>query len=352
MSVVDGLVRAGLPLIPRRLLWTVARRYVAGSDLPAAVAAIRALRSQGFGTILDVLGENVTSSAQAEAAAREYHRALAALRGVDEACVISVKPTHLGLTQNEALCRQLLSDLCLACDAEGRRVRLEMEEAPTADATLAAFAALRGRHANLGCVLQSRLFRTEADVRALLAAGPGLNVRLVKGIYIEPAAIAWTADGDITASYLRLARQLLDGGAFVGLATHDDAIAADLLPELSRRGLDQGPPASRRYEFQCLMGVRREFAERLAAAGHPVRVYVPYGKDWHAYSLRRLTRNPAIARHVIRGLLRREPPAPPSAPPPPPAAPRKAPSARSSPAQGGQGGGRAAGSAGGGAGRP
>src|SRR5262249_34694845 len=157
------------------------------------------------GTIIDVLGENVSSAAQAEAAAREYHRALGALRGVDPACVISVKPSHLGLLLDRALCRQLLSDLCLAAAAEGRRVRFEMEDAPTVDAPLEVFSALRGRHDNLGCVLQSRLFRTEADARKLLAAGPGLNVRLVKGIYIEPAEIAWTGDADISANYVNVA---------------------------------------------------------------------------------------------------------------------------------------------------
>jgi proline dehydrogenase len=127
---------------------------------------------------------------------------------------------------------------------------------------------------------------------------------LVKGIYIEPPAIAWTEDRDISASYVELARILLDGGAFVGLATHDGTLAGQLLALLAERRLDRGEARSRRYEFQCLMGVRREFAEELRDAGHHVRIYVPYGKDWHDYSMRRLTRNPAIARHVIRALFR------------------------------------------------
>jgi len=306
MSVLDGVVRAGLPLIPRRVLWTVARRYVAGDQLGDALAAIERLRGEGFGTIIDVLGEGVSSTEQAQGAAAEYHRALAALPAVDPRCVISVKPTHLGLLLDRELCARLLSELCAAAAQQGRRVRFEMEESSTVDATLEVFRRLRPRHANLGCVLQSRLFRTEADARALLAEAPGLNVRLVKGIYLEPAAVAWTEPDDIARSYLQLARLLLEGGAFVGLATHDGALAAGLDAWLRERGLDRGEPAQRRYEYQCLMGVRREFAEAQRRAGHAVRIYVPYGRDWHAYSLRRLRRNPQIARHVLRAVLRGE----------------------------------------------
>jgi proline dehydrogenase len=305
MTLANRVVVLTLPLVPRRVLWLVAQRYVAGDDLPAAIEAIRGFAGEGFGTIIDVLGENISSAGEAEAAAREYHRALAALAGVDRHSVVCVKPTHLGLVLDRALCERLLSALCLAAAGQGRRVRFEMEDAPTVDATLAVFGRVRAQHRNLGCVLQSRLFRTEADVAALLAAGPGLNVRLVKGIYIEPKEIAWTEPADISASYVRLARQLLDGGATVAFATHDGALAEGVLALVRERQLDRGEPRQRRYEFQCLMGVRREFAEQMRDAGHHVRIYVPYGRDWHAYSLRRLKRNPAIAMHVARALFRR-----------------------------------------------
>jgi len=307
VSLLDGLVRAGLPLVPRRVLWTVAQRYVAGDELEDGLAAITRLAGEGFGTILDLLGEGVETEAQARAAAAEYGRALQRLPAVDPCTVISVKPTHLGLTLRGGaeLCAGLLDELCAAASAQGRRVRLEMEESPTADATLAVFGRLRARHPNLGCVLQSRLFRTRDDVERLLATGPGLNVRLVKGIYLEPASIAWTGDADISRSYLELARRLLDGGAFVGLATHDAALGGALLAELASRGLDRGPAEGRRYEFQLLLGVRRELADAWRRAGHHVRIYVPYGRDWHAYSLRRLKRNPQIARHVLRAMLSR-----------------------------------------------
>ncbi len=306
MSVLDGVLRAGLPLIPRRVLWTVARRYVAGDRLEDALAVLDDVRDRGFGTILDVLGENVMRAEEARAAAGEYLRALEKLRDRDPGCEVSVKPTHLGLLADRALCERQLQELCLVAAQHPRRVRLEMEEAGSVDATLEVFRRLRTRYGNLGCVLQSRLFRSEADARALLAEGPSLNVRLVKGIYLEPASIAYTAEPDIARNYVNLACLLLDGGAFVGLATHDGDMARELLEALAARGLDRGPPEGRRYEFQCLMGVRHEFAEAMRDAGHPVRIYVPYGRDWHAYSLRRLQRNPQIARHVLRAVLHRE----------------------------------------------
>lgn len=305
MNLFDRAMVAMLPLVPRVLVWRLARRYVAGEHLTDAVARLRQLRADGFGGILDVLGEAIESTQEAEAAAAEYTRALEMLAPDDLDTPISVKPTHLGAMLDRALCERLLSALCARAAADGRRVRLEMEDAPTIDATLAVFEAVSARHDNLGCVIQSRLFRSADDIARLLASRTGapLDVRLVKGIYLEPASIAWTEDADICRSYVEIARTLLDGGARVGLATHDDALAEACLELVRERGLDTPPAAERRYEFQCLMGVRAPFAAGLRDAGHRVRVYVPYGKDWHAYSMRRLTRNPEIARHVLRAAL-------------------------------------------------
>jgi proline dehydrogenase len=302
MSLFAWMVRHTLPLMPRRLVWTVARHYVAGDDLRAALVRIESLRQAGFGTILDVLGEAVSSEAGARDASAEYMRALAGLRDVDPDCPISVKPTHLGLLVDQDLCAELLESLCQAAEADDRAVRFEMEDAPTIDSTLEVFEAVASRHAHLGCVLQSRLFRTSADTERLLRLGRSLSARVVKGIYLEPPAIAWQDDEEISRQFVGLVEQLLDGGAQVGLATHDDRLAARCLEVLAARGLG---PDSGRYEFQCLMGVRPKFAADLREQGHPVRVYVPYGRDWYAYSMRRLTRNPDIAKHVIRAALGR-----------------------------------------------
>ncbi len=304
MSILNQLVRLSLPLIPKPIIWTVARRYVAGAELSAALHRIELVKADGFGAILDVLGEAVADMDEAREAAAEYGRALDELPAIDPDATVSVKPTHLGATLDKQECIELLSGLCRRASEQGRRVRLEMEDAPTIDVTLEVFRAVRSRFDNLGCVLQARLFRTAADVEALLADVDGLDVRLVKGIYLEPAEIAWTEPEDISKSYLQLAEQLLAGGASVSFATHDTPLA-DSCVDLARAiGLVEGEPSTRRYEFQLLMGVRKLEAVRLRDAGHRVRIYVPYGRDWHAYTQRRLKANPEIAMHVMRALFK------------------------------------------------
>lgn len=297
----DALLRFVLPKLPRGIIWTVAQRYVAGADLEDALERITHLRANGFATIIDVLGEAVGSLEQSRAAAAEYDRAIDALRGVDDDCTISVKPTHMGLLLDPEVCVELLDGLCRHAADEGRRVRLEMEDHPTVGGTLDVFRRVRDRHDNLGIVLQARLFRTEDDVASLLEAyGDALDVRLVKGIYLEPESVAWTEGQDITDRYVERAEQLIAGGAKLGLATHDDEVTARCLALLDDAGR-LGPEG--RYEFQCLMGVRRAYADDLRRKGHRVAIYVPYGTDWHAYSMRRLEHNPEIARHITRAAL-------------------------------------------------
>ena len=311
MSLFTTLVRRALPLVPKSVIWTVARRYVAGASLEDALARVRTVKADGFGSILDILGEGVGTREGAREAVAEYHRALEALPAVDEDATISVKPTHLGLLLDPDLCAELLGELCAAAASHGRRVRFEMEDAPTIDGTLDVFRRVRREHPNVGCVLQARLFRTAADVDALLADGPGLDVRLVKGIYLEPPEIAWTEPADISRSYAELADRLLAGGATLGLATHDTALADTCIGLLEKHGrlaradapAGGGAGDDPGYEFQLLMGVRLDEARRLRDDGHPVRIYVPYGKDWHAYTQRRLAHNPEIARHVTRAFF-------------------------------------------------
>lgn len=306
MALFDRLMVMGLPLIPRGLLWTVARRYVAGRSLDDALRHISALKAEGFDTIIDVLGEGEVGEATARAAHADYMASLQPLADVDPRSEVSVKPTHFGLNHAEELCEELLADLCATLEPQGRKVRLEMEDAPTIDATLRVLERVRGIHANLGCVLQARLFRTEADIERLLAAFPTLDVRLVKGIYLEPASIAHTSYQAIVDNFIRLSARLLDSQAEVCLGTHDEPIFEATEAMISELGLDQVPALERRYEYQMLMGVRLPRARQLRDAGHRVRYYIPYGEDWHPYTLRRLRENPTVARHVMRALLRGE----------------------------------------------
>jgi proline dehydrogenase len=285
-----------LPRLPRSLLRRFASRYIAGEHLEDALARLEGLRGRGYPGVLDLLGEHVEDEAEARAAQRTYlecGRALAA-RGLD--AYLSVKPTHFGLELDQDLCAELYATLAGSCRELGLFLRVEMEDASTTDATLRVYEGLRERFDDVGVVLQARLFRTPDDIARLAGRfGAGLDVRLVKGIYLEPARIAHTAHAAIRDAYVACAGQLFEAGARVALATHDEPMAGRCLA---------AAPAGARYEMEVLLGVCEDLWERWSAAGHRVRVYVPYGADWKAYSMRRFRENPEILGHVLRDLVR------------------------------------------------
>jgi len=296
MGPLERLVLATLPFVPTPVMRRMASRYIAGETLEEALAVLERYGAQGYPGILDLLGEAVQSVGHARAACDTYCEAAGRIRERGLDAYVSVKPTHFGLSIAEDLALELYRKLCARCAELDLFVRVEMEDHPTTDATLRVFEALRAQYANVGVVLQSRLFRTPDDVAAL-AAGP-LNVRMVKGIYLEPAEIAHTEPEPIREAFVRCTEQLWDRGAYVSLATHDDRLADALFAEADRRGI--GPDG---YELQVLLGVREDLWKRWRAAGRPVRVYVPYGPEWRAYSTRRLQKNPQILRAVLRNSL-------------------------------------------------
>jgi len=297
MGVFEKLVLGVLPLVPKPIMRPVAQRYVAGEELEDALGKLRTLAGAGYSGIIDILGEDVEGEAQAREVLAEYRRAADGVHATGLEAYVSVKPTHFGLRTSEELALGLYRELAAYCQGLGLFLRVEMEDHSTTEATLRIFEALRADHQNTGLVLQSRLLRTPQDIAAL-APGP-LSVRMVKGIYLEPADIAHTAADDIRDAFLACARQLFERGAYVSLATHDDLLAERLLALIAELGL--GPD---RYEFQVLLGVQEPLWAKWREGGHPVRVYVPFGPEWLPYSLRRLRKNPEILRHVVRATLR------------------------------------------------
>jgi len=300
MSLLDRLIRLSLPLIPRFVVGRVGRRYLAGPTLEDAVRTVRALSGEGAMATLDFLGEEVRVAAEVERAELEYTRALEVIQAERLDCNLSVKPTLFGLRLDEGLCRDALGRLAARAAAAGRFIRLDMEDHTATDPTLRLYRELQPRHGNLGVVLQAMLHRTLDDVRALLPLG--VNVRLCKGIYREPRALAWQHPETVRASYVRSLERLLGGGAYVGIATHDEPLVFAGMELVDRLGLPRD-----RYEFQMLLGVDPELRRLILGRGHRLRVYVPYGDDWYGYSLRRLRENPTIARHVIRAFFSRRP---------------------------------------------
>ncbi|HTU99291.1 MAG TPA: proline dehydrogenase family protein [Luteitalea sp.] len=275
-----------------------ARRFVAGETIDEAIAAAHDLEAQGLAHTLDLLGESVASDAEAGAATDAYRAMLPRIAAADIGRNISIKLTQLGLDLSTELAEANLRAILAPARDEGFFVRIDMENSPYVEATLALFERVwRDGLTNVGVVLQSALKRSEADLERVLALGA--RVRLVKGAYKEPAAVAWQSKGDVDAAYVRLLTRLLPAGTFPAIATHDP----DMLAEARRVAREAGLDASR-FEFQMLYGVRRDLQAALVTEGYGVRVYIPYGREWFPYFMRRLGERPANVGFVLKSLIR------------------------------------------------
>ena len=273
------------------------RRFIAGETVDDAIAALREIQSQRLLSTLDYLGESVTSLAEAETATREY---LHLIDAVDKAGVernLSLKLTQLGLDVDRAICTDNLRKILTAAQQCGFFVRIDMESSAYTDTTLDIFETVwKLGHHNVGVVLQSCLYRTEKDferVNALRA-----RIRLVKGAYREPRSVAHQLKTDVDAAYVRLARRLLVEGVYPAIATHDEEILGEVKRFARERAI--APDA---YEYQMLYGIRRDLQKTLRDAGYRMRVYVPFGKEWFPYFMRRLGERPANVAFVVRSLF-------------------------------------------------
>jgi proline dehydrogenase len=300
VSLLNRAVTALLPHVPKPLVWRFSRRYIAGTSLDEAFETVADLNALGCAATVDVLGEDVQDSTLAEYYRDLYLRAMDDIAARRPDCNVSVKLTEMGLRVDEALCRRILRELAEAAEAQSTFLRIDMEDSSITAVTLDIYRELRRDHDCVGAVLQSCLRRSADDVAALLAEDIA-NVRLCKGIYLEPPEIAFQDREEIRAAFRRLLEALIHGGAErVAIATHDPPLIEHAVRLLRETGF---PPE--RYEFQMLLGVAERMRDELVATGHPVRIYVPFGEAWLAYSLRRLRENPQIAGHVIRNLFRR-----------------------------------------------
>lgn len=291
-SPLDRAVVALLPAVPKPIVRRVASRYIAGTELEDARRVVTRLHAKGKLATVDVLGEEIRNPDEAAAITRSYLDVLDVLHAEGLEANVSVKLSGLGLRLDPELARENLT----AIAERATFVRIDMEDSSTTDATLGLYRELAGAgHGNLGVVLQAALRRTVEDARALA----GANVRLCKGIYVEPEEIAYRGFAEIRESYLRALEVLLDGGCYVGIATHDEHLVEQGVAAVRERGL-----ARDEYELQMLLGVRPDLADELVADGHRLRVYVPFGRHWYEYSVRRLQENPKIAGYVAGDLLR------------------------------------------------
>jgi proline dehydrogenase len=296
LSVVDRIIAGSLPFIPKALVERVARPYIAGETADDAMRVAANLNQQGFRTTMDLLGEHVDRMEQAHHAVDTYMALLESIhsRGIDS--TVSLKLTQFGLKLNSDECFAMVDSIIRRAAERNNFVRIDMEDSSCTGATIETYRRLRQKHSNVGVAIQAYLRRTSDDISSLLELKP--NIRLCKGVYVEPESVAFREMSRINSNYLSVLDQLLSAGCYVGIATHDERIVKEAERMIRERNI---PPTA--YEFQMLLGVTELLRNRIRESGHPLRVYIPFGSEWYAYSVRRLRENPRIAGYVLKAML-------------------------------------------------
>jgi proline dehydrogenase len=299
VTLLDRAIVRVLPAVPRPVVRKLSQRYIAGPTLEDAVAVVKALNDAGKMATIDVLGEEITRREEATALLAEYEAVFETIEREQLDSNVSVKLTGLGLSLDHDFCRENVAELVREAAARGNFVRIDMEDSATTSETLEIYRELRDLGLeNVGVVFQAYMKRTLADVAELRELRP--NVRVCKGIYVEPPDIAFQEFETVRLNFVEAVSALLDLGAYVAVATHDDWLIGEALALIEERSL--GPHD---YEFQMLLGVRPELGDELVREGHRLRIYVPYGRQWYEYSLRRLQENPKIAGYIAVDTLKR-----------------------------------------------
>lgn len=299
MTLLDRAIVRLLPAVPRPVVRKISGRYIAGAELADACCVVKGLNARAKLATIDVLGEEITRPDEARAIACEYEDVFATIERQQLDSNVSVKLTALGLKLGYDLCRENLELVLRRAAKSGNFVRIDMEDSSCTDDTLRLYREVReAGHENVGIVLQAYLRRTVDDVRALAALRP--NVRLCKGIYVEPPEVGFQGFEEVRHNFTLALRELLGAGCYVGIATHDDVLIAR-----ARQLVSEHSRASSEYEFQMLLGVRERVGDGLVREGRRLRIYVPYGRHWYAYSLRRLQENPKLAGYIAGDTLGR-----------------------------------------------
>jgi proline dehydrogenase len=297
MTLLDRAIASALPAIPQRFVHQVAKRYIAGEAAEDAFRVASELNRKGFTGTMDILGEHVVDMNQAQRAASRYVKLLGDIETNGVQSQVSIKLTQFGLNVDRAASHDLAASVIQRAKECGNSVCIDMEDSSTTTDILEEYRRVRGDYSNVGVAIQAYLRRTMDDVERLAELKP--SYRLCKGVYVEAPEIAFTDMPSINRNYVAILKRLLKSGSYVAIATHDFSIVQEawrLIEEL------KAPRSA--YEFQMLLGVREDLRDRILAAGHPLRIYIPYGPDWYAYSVRRLRENPRLAGYVLKALFR------------------------------------------------
>ncbi len=297
MPILNKLITTALPIIPKAIVGQVAKRYIAGIKLSDGVSAVQNLNSRSMMATMDLLGEDVTNDAETEEVKNNILDILHSIKEHNLDANLSLKPTQLGLKIDKELAYRNIKAIIKGAKEFGIFVRIDMEDASTTDDTLGLYYRLRKEgFENIGVAIQSYMRRSESDVRTLVQKRA--NIRLCKGIYNELPSIAYKERQEIRDNYLKLLQIMLEGGSYVGIATHDDFLLDGAIAMIEKMGLKK-----EQYEFQMLLGVREKRRDQIVRRGNRLRVYVPFGEQWYAYSTRRLKENPLMAWYITKAIF-------------------------------------------------
>ena len=298
MNLLNPIIKATLPLVPKPIVRRIAKPYIAGETLPELVSVVQELNHDRFIVATSILGEFVTEVKDAEEAVQQYQEVLTEIKDLKLESNIHIKLSHFGLKLDKEVCyNNLINILKTAADC-GNFVRIDMEDSTCTDDTLAIYKRAREKFENVGVVIQACMKRSNEDIDSLKAMKA--NVRICKGIYIEPPEIAYHDREIVRQNYSTLLKDLLGAGCFVGIATHDKWLVDDAFQIIEELALDHT-----QFEFQMLYGVDPQLRQMIRDAGHRMRVAVPFGPSWYPYSIRRLRKNPTVARYVLQALFKK-----------------------------------------------
>jgi len=293
VSIIHNLLVKTVQMMPENIVWLFSKKYIAGKTLQNAVDTVKDLNSKGICATLDVLGESITTKEEAIESKRKALEVFDAIVNNKLNANLSIKPTQMGLAIDKEFAYQQILELVKRADEINNFVRIDMEDSPYTDLTFEVYKRIYEDFSNVGIVLQAYLKRTSND--AIILNKLGTNYRLCKGIYIEPATIAYKDKQAIRDNYMKTLELILKNGNYVGIATHDKYLidkSYELIKDMN--------VSKDKFEFQMLLGVREDLRDKINKDGYKIRIYVPFGEDWYKYSIRRLQENPQLAGHIVK----------------------------------------------------
>ncbi len=296
MSLLNNLIVGAVQLMPKSVVSFFSKKYIAGDTIEKAVQCVKDLNEKGIYATMDVLGESITHKDEAVEAKTKCLEVLDTIEKHKLMANLSLKPTQMGLSIDEEFAYEEIREIVEKAKTLNNFVRIDMEDSPYTDKTITLFKKLKKDYNNLGIVIQAYLKRTTSDVITLNKLGT--NYRLCKGIYIEPAAISYKDRQEIRDNYLKSLELMLKNGNYVGIATHDEYLINAAYKMIKEMNISKD-----KFEFQMLLGVREDLRDKINNDGYKIRIYVPFGKDWYPYSIRRLKENPQVAGHIFKNIF-------------------------------------------------